>query len=108
VTEWGETGPTPGLFTELEAALRRLASTHHTTFVRVGGLRVVARPLRDTSWWHRWKAERVCKRAIGHCWHAEVGSWTDWWCCECSGETDGMPAQGCLICLRFGDGRTLA
>lgn len=70
---------------------------HHSVKVRTAGLLLVARPLRDTSWWHRWKQERACRKATGHCWHPE--GLVDWWCCMCSGETDGMPEQRCAHCL---------
>lgn len=73
-------------------------SRHHAVVRRVApGVTEVVRPLRDTSWWHRWRQERACRRATGHCWHPEdlIG----WWCCMCSGETDGMPKQECGYCL---------
>lgn len=72
---------------------------HHSVVRRVGGAVEVVRPLRDTSWWHRWKAEGACRKTLGHCWH--VGGFVDWWCCACSAETDGMPAQECKICARL-------
>lgn len=74
-----------------------LVILHHTVKHEVGGVWVVSRPLRDTSWWQRRKQERACRRRFGHCWHPEdlVG----WWCCLCSAETDGMPPQRCAYCL---------
>lgn len=64
---------------------------------QIGTVWVVARPLRDTSWWHRWKQERRCRKVAGHCWHPD--GLVDWWCCMCSGETDGMPPERCIHCL---------
>ncbi|HCT81186.1 MAG TPA: hypothetical protein DGT23_32375 [Micromonosporaceae bacterium] len=58
----------------------------------------VARPLRHSSWWFRRKHERECRKAHGHCWHPERNSLTFWWCCLCSGETEGMPDQNCKYC----------
>lgn len=52
-----------------------------------------ARPLTDSSWLHRAADRRRCGRETGHCWHAE--GFTEWWCCMCGGDTDGMPAQNC-------------
>lgn len=72
---------------------------HHRVRREVApGVWEVARPLRDTSWWHRRKQERACRKTLGHCWHP--AGFVDWWCCECSAETDGMPAQECKICVR--------
>lgn len=53
---------------------------HHTVVRRVGGTMEVARPLRDASWWHRWKAERACRKTLGHCWHPM--GFVDWFCCD--------------------------
>lgn len=58
----------------------------------------VARPLRDTSWWHRWRAERACRKQFGHCWHPDETGMIGWFCCMCSGEVDGMPDQNCVFC----------
>lgn len=69
---------------------------HHSIMRRVGGGAEIARPLRDTSWWHRWRAERACRKTLGHCWHPD--GLVDWWCCECSAETDGMPKHECTVC----------
>lgn len=69
---------------------------HHSVMRRIGGVTVVARPLR-AGWWTQRKAERACRKTTGHCWHAE--GLVDWWCCMCSGETDGMPEQRCVHCL---------
>lgn len=74
-----------------------MSTTHHSTRVeRVPGVWEVAKPLRHTSWWCRFKQERACRKAVGHCWHPEdlIG----WFCCSCGGETDGMPAQECVHC----------
>jgi hypothetical protein len=72
---------------------------HHAVSTRSPeGAVYVARPLRDTSWWHRWKQERACRKGTGHCWHPE--GLIDWWCCMCSAETDGMPEQECVHCLK--------
>jgi hypothetical protein len=77
------------------AATRHVA--HHRTRREVApGVWEIARPLRDTSWWHQWKRQRRCRRETGHCWHPE--GLIDWWCCLCSGETDGMPPQECVHC----------
>jgi hypothetical protein len=77
-------------------------SVHETAHPRgimrqTGGVWFVARPLRDTSWLHRWLGERRCGKVAGHCWHPD--SYVDWWCCMCSGETDGWPEQRCIHCL---------
>lgn len=74
-----------------------VTTSHHRNHIRVGGVLEVARPLRDTSWWHRWQQERACRKTTGHCWHPD--GLIDWWCCMCSAETDGMPAQKCVHCL---------
>lgn len=62
----------------------------------------IARPLRDTSRWRRWRQERACRKATGHCWHPD--SFTTWWCCMCSADadTDGMPEHRCTHCLTAG------
>lgn len=93
--EWGE-GCTGEQDVRSTAALR-----HHSVRREVvPGVFEVARPLRDTSWWHRRKQERACRKTLRHCWHPEglIG----WWCCECSGEVDGMPTQKCKICTASG------
>ena len=69
---------------------------HHQVRSSFGGAWEVARPLRDTSWWHRWRQERACRRTVGHCWHP--AGYVDWWCCECSADTDGMPDHNCRLC----------
>lgn len=70
---------------------------HHSVVERRGGLKVVARPLRDTSRWHRRKREDACRKTTGHCWHAD--GMVDWWCCICSADIEGMPPQQCIYCL---------
>jgi hypothetical protein len=50
-----------------------------------GGIWSHAKPLRDTSWWHRRKRERSCP---GHEWHPENSMVIDWFCCKCGKETD--------------------
>ncbi len=80
---------------------QRQHQRHHQNLRRVSpGVSEVARPLRDTSWWHRWEAERACRKAYGHCWHPD--GFVEWWCCMCSGETDGMPPQECVFCCCSG------
>ena len=69
---------------------------HHQTTREVAGTWEVARPLRDSSPWHRFKQERACRQATNHCFHPE--GLIDWWCCMCSAETDGMPPQECVHC----------
>lgn len=74
--------------------------THHSLRVRAApGVPEVARPLRDPSRWHRWRQERACRKAIGHCWHPDEMGMIGWFCCTCGGETDGMPKQECVHCL---------
>lgn len=73
--------------------------THHSIRVRVmPGRSEVARPLRDSSWWHRWRQERACRKMVGHCWHPDEQGMIGWFCCECGGEVDGMPKQECVHC----------
>lgn len=73
-------------------------TTHHLNAAEIApGVWQPARPLRDTSLWHRWRRERACRQTVGHCWHPE--SLIDWYCCECGGETDGQPPQKCVHCL---------
>jgi hypothetical protein len=75
-------------------------SLHHTIRRRVApGVSKVARPLHDTSWWHRWRQERACRKTTGHCWHADEMGMIGWFCCMCGGETDGMPPNRCVHCL---------
>ncbi|MER7280379.1 hypothetical protein ABT369_38680 [Dactylosporangium sp. NPDC000244] len=69
--------------------------THHATLRRVSGVTEVARPLRGTGW-TQWRAERACRKTIGHCWHPD--GMVGWWCCECSAATEGMPEQRCVHC----------
>jgi hypothetical protein len=69
---------------------------HHSVTKRVGGQLVVARPLR-AGWWTQRKQERACRKAFGHCSHPD--GFVDWWCCMCSGETDGCPPQECVHCV---------
>jgi hypothetical protein len=64
---------------------------------RISGHWTVARPLHDSSWWHRVWQERACRKSTGHCWHPEA--MIDWWCCMCSAEIDGLPPQRCRYCL---------
>jgi hypothetical protein len=70
---------------------------HHTNARQLApnGWEVV-KPLPDSSPWHRWKRDRACHKALGHCYHPEdlIG----WFCCECGAETDGMPPQDCVRC----------
>jgi hypothetical protein len=74
--------------------------SHHAVMRRVApgisGSTEVARPLRGHGW-TQWRAERVCRKTTGHCWHPE--GMVGWWCCMCSGETDDMPRQRCVRCL---------
>lgn len=92
--EWGE--GCADTFTE-----RGDIASHHRVKVRsAAGTLEVARPLRDTSWWHRWRQERACRKATGHCWHPD--GFVDWWCCMCSAGTDGMPPQRCVHCATDG------
>jgi hypothetical protein len=70
---------------------------HHTNAREVApGVWEVAKPLRDSSFWHRGVQERACRKATGHCFHPEdlIG----WFCCLCAAETDGMPKQECALC----------
>jgi hypothetical protein len=79
------------------------AAIHHRTAREIApGVWDVARPLRDTSLWHRWKQERACRKATGHCWHPEA--LIDWFCCLCGADTDGMPPQECVHCRAAGSG----
>lgn len=73
-------------------------SLHHRTMVRVGDRVEIARPLRDSNWWHRWRQERACRKTVGHCWHADEQAMIGWFCCMCGGETDGMPPQRFVHC----------
>jgi hypothetical protein len=66
---------------------------HHSA--RIGGLNVIIRPLRAHGW-TQWRAERRCRKTLGHCWHPE--GLVDWWCCVCSAETAGMPVLQCREC----------
>jgi hypothetical protein len=79
-----------------------LGRWHHANQTEtVSGVWEVARPLRDTSRWRQLRREWRCRTTVGHCWHP-IGM-IDWWCCVCSGETDGMPAQNCAHCRTKGD-----
>lgn len=89
--EWGD-GCNDGFHHDRADRERHHRVRHRTA---AGALEIV-RPVRDTSWWHRWKAERACRKQLGHCWHPE--GMIDWWCCLCSGETEGMPEQRCVFC----------
>lgn len=72
-------------------------TNHHAAReLTAAGTWKVARPLRDTSWWHQWRREWRCRRETGHCWHPE--EMIDWWCCACSAATEGMPPQRCVYC----------
>lgn len=74
---------------------------HHTNRRRTAaGTWEVARPMRYTSWWDRWREERACRKRYRHCWHPE--GMIDWWCCLCSAETEGMPPQRCVQCVADG------
>ena len=71
------------------------AHPEHQVHEHVGGLWVVAQPMRDSSWWHRRKQERACHRVHGgHWWHPISGSLIDWFCCRCGKVTDGLPKDG--------------
>ncbi len=72
---------------------------HHSTMANVPGTKLwhVARPLRPTGWLLRRQIERDCRKRTNHCWHPE--GMIDWWCCMCSGETEGMPGQQCMHCV---------
>lgn len=81
-------------------------ATHHTNVrcrTTAAGTIVydVARPLRAAGW-TQWRRQRVCRKATGHCWHPAENSLVDWWCCMCSGETEGMPADKCKHCAKGG------
>lgn len=76
-----------------------MTAAHHGVRQHLGGTWVIARPLR-AGWWTQRRAERRCRDAIGHCWHPD--GYVDWWCCECSAETDGCPPQRCSICQGAG------
>lgn len=74
-----------------------MTNRHHVTKVQViPGVWDYARALRDTSWWHRWRAEQACRKTTNHCWHPDA--FADWWCCMCSADTGGMPPQQCVHC----------
>jgi hypothetical protein len=69
---------------------------HHSNLAeRALGIWQVARPLR-VGWWEQRKRERRCRQELGHCWHPD--GYVDWWCCECSADTDGMPLRRCGHC----------
>lgn len=63
---------------------------HHAT-VHPSGF--PARPLVDSSPWHRWKARRACRRAGGHWWHP-ADAMIEWFCCVCGADRDGTPRDG--------------
>jgi hypothetical protein len=67
---------------------------HHT------GDRTVRPPRADRpkSWWTRFKLVRACARTLGHCWHLEDHSWTDWYCCGCPALVEGLPPNNCCTC----------
>lgn len=73
-----------------------MSTSHHQTVRRIGDIMIVARPARGSGLTQRHR-ERVCHKTIGHCWHP--GGMIDWWCCECSAETDGTPPQNCIHCV---------
>jgi hypothetical protein len=76
---------------------------HHSIQREVApGYWEVAKPERDSSIWHRWRQERHCRTTLGHCFHPE--GFSDWFCCECGAETDGMPPQRCCYCREDPDG----
>jgi hypothetical protein len=58
-----------------------------------GGVMFPAKPLRDSSPWHRWKQQRACYKAGGHWWHP-ADAMIAWFCCRCGAERDGMPQDG--------------
>jgi hypothetical protein len=73
---------------------------HHATKRQIApGIWGHARPLRDTSWWHRLKRERACRKTTGHCWHPD--GLIDWWCCMCGADTEGSPPQNCVHCVQM-------
>jgi hypothetical protein len=73
-------------------------SNHHANLQEtIPGYWEVARPLRDTSWWHRRKQERACGQRTSHCWHP-ADAMIAWFCCMCSAELDGMPPRRCIYC----------
>jgi hypothetical protein len=75
-----------------------VTANHHATRAEVApGIWDVARPIRDTSRPHRWRQERACRKALGHCWHPADGM-IAWFCCACGADEDGMPPQRCRIC----------
>jgi hypothetical protein len=67
----------------------------HSAMVRgpVGTVEFPARPLVDSSPWHRWKARRACRAAGGHWWHP-ADAMIEWFCCQCGADRDGMPKDG--------------
>lgn len=69
---------------------------HHVTTEVYPGMWVAARPIEDTSWWHRWRARRACRRAGGHWWHLDASgpAWDTWYCCQCGAPGEGMPQDG--------------
>lgn len=75
---------------------------HHAMRAEVAPRRWdVAQPLRATGP-TRWRAERACRRELGHCWHLMWGHLIDWFCCSCGAETDGLPRQRCKLCVQEG------
>lgn len=73
-------------------------SVHHGARTqRPGAQPEIVRPPRPASWRERRRRIRACRRQLGHCWHP-AGGMVDWWCCECSAETDGNPPQRCRRC----------
>lgn len=76
-----------------------VAARHHADRIQsTPGVWSVARPPRSGWAWRQWRKERDCRRTLGHCWHAGAG-WTEWWCCSCGADTEGTPAQECVVCV---------
>jgi hypothetical protein len=84
----------------VEERLMVQQSVHHAARLNRGNGAgyEVARPAQFTSRRQQRRRERACRKTIGHCWHPASGMGVDWWCCECSGETDGNPPNRCAQC----------
>lgn len=54
---------------------------------------IPAKPLRDTSPWHRWRRQRACHKVGGHWWHP-ADTMIAWFCCQCGADRDGTPQDG--------------
>lgn len=76
-------------------------TAHHANKVQVSpGIWGYARPVRDSSPWHRWRQERACRKDAGHCWHAD--EFADAWCCMCGKTAEGLPINRCAHCAAVG------